>query len=170
MGLFAAYVRRIRADRVIDSVRAGFLKGTLNRQLRFGIRHISQELPMSLDPLRPEPAYQMGRLFAALERNQSDSLGRDLNASIKDRYFGAASATPAAVFPRLIRLTQHHLSALEGGRRVNAEKRMQEIMARLDSFPPHLTLAEQGLFAIGYYHQVQAFFTPRETEAIADPA
>ena len=117
---------------------------------------------MSLDPNRPEPAYQMGRLFAALERNQQDALGDKLNATIKDRYFGAASATPGSVFPRLIRLSQHHLANLEGGRRVVAEKRMQEIVSKLEGFPAHLALADQGLFAIGYYHQVQDFFTRKE--------
>lgn len=168
IGLYGAYIRRIRADRSIDSIRAGFLKATLNRQFRFGFSNLSQELPMSLDPGRPEPAYQMGRLFAALERNQSDALGRDVNATINDRYFGAASSTPASVFPRLIRLTQHHLSALEGGKRVNADKRMQEIMSHLAVFPPHLSLADQGLFAIGYYHQVQDFFTRKEPAAADD--
>ena len=87
-----------------------------------------------------------------------------LNATIKDRYFGAASATPASVFPRLIRLSQHHLGKLEGGKKVVADKRMQEIMGRLESFPSHLGLADQGLFAIGYYHQRQDFFTKKPKE------
>jgi CRISPR-associated protein Csd1 len=65
------------------------------------------------------------------------------------------------VFPRLIRLSQHHVGKLEGGRKVVAEKRMQEIVGHIDSFPSHLGLADQGLFAIGYYHQRQDFFTKK---------
>lgn len=109
-----------------------------------------------LDKERSEPAYQLGRLFASLEQAQEDALGR-LNANIKDRYFGAASATPLTVFPRLIRLSQHHLGKLDIGKKVGTEKRIQEIMGRIESFPTHLGLADQGLFAIGYYHQRQDF-------------
>lgn len=165
---FAAVIRRIRADRQVNSIRAGIIKAALNRKFRSTSSNLEQEIPVSLDPNRPEPAYQMGRLFAALERNQHDALGDKLNATIKDRYFGAASATPGSVFPRLIRLSQHHLANLEGGRRVMAEKRMQEIMSRLSDFPAHLALADQGLFAIGYYHQVQDFYTKKDSKEQAN--
>lgn len=113
---------------------------------------------MSLNPDHPKPAYQLGRLFAALERNQESALP-GINATVKDRFFGAASATPGAVFPRLIRMGQHHIAKLEGGYKVNAEKRVQAIMARIDAFPAHLDLVGQGLFSLGYYHQRQDFFT-----------
>jgi CRISPR-associated protein Csd1 len=114
-----------------------------------------------LDIQRPECAYQLGRLFASLERAQEDALP-GLNATVKDRYFGAASSTPASVFPRLIRMNQHHIGKLEGGKKVVAEKRIQEIMGRIDAFPSHLGLVDQGLFAIGYYHQRQDFFTKKD--------
>jgi CRISPR-associated protein Csd1 len=166
--LFAAIIRRIRADREVNSVRAGIIKATLNRKIRSSSIFINEEISVSLNPERPEPSYQLGRLFAALERNQRDALGDKLNATIKDRYFGSASATPASVFPRLIRLSQHHLAGLDGGKRVYAEKRMQEIMSRLNQFPNHLTLADQGLFAIGYYHQVQDFFTRKDAKVSQD--
>ena len=112
---------------------------------------------MALDPDRPEPAYQTGRLFAVLEKTQEDALS--VNKTIKDRYFGAASATPASVFPRLIRLNQHHLGKLEKPSRIYHERLIQDIAANIDSFQTHLTLHEQGLFAIGYYHQRKALFT-----------
>ncbi|MCO8124948.1 type I-C CRISPR-associated protein Cas8c/Csd1 [Stieleria sp. TO1_6] len=152
--LLAAIIRRIRADREINHVRAATIKAVLSRNYQL-------EISVMLDPERPEPAYQMGRLFAALERAQEDALGPGLNATIKDRYFGAASSTPASVFPRLIRMSQHHVSKLEGGRKVVADKRLQEIMGRIDRFPGHLGLLDQGLFAIGYYHQRQDFFTKK---------
>lgn len=118
---------------------------------------------MSLDTERPDPAYRLGRLFAALEKAQEDALG-SVNASIRDRFYSSASATPAAVFPRLLRTYQHHLGKLEGGLKVVREKLVQEILDPMKNFPPQLGLADQGLFALGYYHQRQAFFTKKPTE------
>lgn len=154
-----ALIRRNRAERDIRHPRAAAIKAVL-------IRNYQQEITMSLNRDHPKPAYQLGRLFAALERNQESALP-GINATVKDRYFGAASATPGAVFPRLIRMGQHHIAKLEGGLKVHAEKQLQEIMGRidpLDSFPGHLDLVAQGLFALGYYHQRQDFFTRRDTE------
>lgn len=165
MALFAAVIRRMRADCEINSIRAGLLKATLNRNSRSSSSPLQKEILMSLEADRPETAYQLGRLFASLERNQRDALGERLNSTIKDRYYGSASSTPGIIFPRLIRLSQHHLANLEGGHRIHAEKRMQEIMARITEFPRHLSLPDQGLFAIGYYHQVQDFFTKKDTSS-----
>jgi len=113
-----------------------------------------------LDVERSEPAYHMGRLFAALEKLQEDAL-KGINATIKDRYFSAASMTPASVFPRLIRLSQHHLAKLDTGPKIHRERNIQEICGKLSEFPSHLNLRDQGLFAIGYYHQRQNFFTKK---------
>ncbi len=124
---------------------------------------------MSLDPNRPETAYHLGRLFAALEKATGGRLSNPvskkvtINDTIKDRYFGAASATPRSVFPRLIRLSQHHVGKLDKrGHRVVHEKRIQEIVGKFDDFPAHLNLENQGLFAIGYYHQRKAMFTKKD--------
>lgn len=157
--LYSAVVRRIRADRQIDYLRSCVLKGYLNRNLHM-------EVSMSLDTERPEPAYRLGRLFAALEKTQKDALGEGLGKTIRDTYYGAASATPRTVFPRLLRVYQHHLGKLEGGRRVNRERLVQEILAPLDVLPAHLGLAEQGLFALGYYHQTMAFYSRRSEGAV----
>ncbi len=158
--LLAAIVRRIRADREIGHLRAATIKAILNHNFQKGIS-------IMLDTERTESSYHLGRLFASLERAQEDALP-GLNATIKDRYFGAASSTPASVFPRLIRLNQHHLGKLSVGRKVVTDKRMQEIMGRIDAFPSHLGLSDQGLFAIGYYHQRQDFFT-KKTKDGASP-
>ncbi len=155
--LLSAIVRRIRAERKIKHVRAATIKAVLNR-------NFDLEIPVMLDTEREETAYQLGRLFAALERTQDDALP-GLNATIKDRYFGSASAAPASVFPRLIRMSQHHVGKLYGGKKVVAEKRLKEIMGRFNNFPFHLGLADQGLFALGYYHQRQDFFTKKPTDA-----
>ena len=160
----ACVVEKGNEGKIIDNIpytRAAAIKAVL-------IRNYQQEITMSLNRDHPKPAYQLGRLFAALERNQEGAL-RGINATVKDRFFGAASATPGAVFPRLIRMGQHHIAKLEGGLKVHAEKQVQEIMGRIESFPGHLDLVAQGLFALGYYHQRQDFFTKKDKEQ-AQPA
>ena len=114
---------------------------------------------MALDTQNKKPAYLLGRLFAVLEKTQKDALG-DIDATIKDRFFGVASATPKTVFPQLLRTSQHHIAKAEyGGWN---EKIMGEIVADLDDFPAHLSLDEQGIFIIGYYHQRQELYKARK--------
>jgi CRISPR-associated protein Csd1 len=79
-------------------------------------------------------------------------------------FFASASATPGVVFPRLLRTYQHHLAKLEGGRKVNREKLVQEILDPVDKIPAQLGLPDQGLFAIGYYHQMNAFYAGKDPE------
>ncbi len=161
LAFYLAVLRRIRADRVINRVRAAGLKAFLNRNHR-------KEVSVALDTNRREPAYHLGRLFAALEKLQEDALP-GLNDTIKDRYFGAASATPRSVFPRLLRLKQHHVGKLDNrGHRINHEKRIQDIVDRFDDFPAQMDLHEQGLFAIGYYHQRKDFFTKKDDNSNAE--
>ena len=171
--LFQCLMRRIKADSDIPTIRAAAIKASLNRSFRLNPSSsvLSRSLEMSLNKDRPEIAYQLGRLFAILEKTQEDSSGGSLNATIKDRFFSAASATPAMVFPRLIRLNQHHVGKLSSKAfQVSAEKRTQEVFDRIDSFPSHLNMKEQGLFAIGYYHQRQDFFTKKEKNPVATDA
>ncbi len=103
--------------------------------------------------------YRLGRLFATLEKLQEEALP-GTNATIRDRFFGAASATPITVFPRLIRGAQPHLAKVK--RAVFFEKLIQEVLGPVTGFPSHLTLEEQGLFALGYYHQRQEFFVKKD--------
>lgn len=154
--LYSAVIRRIHADRTVNYARASIIKGYL-------VRNRKQEISMSLDVNREDAAYRLGRLFAVLEKTQNDALG-NISSTIRDRYYSSASATPRSVFPRLLRTYQHHLSKLEGGRKVNREKLVQEIIGALEEFPAHLNLADQGLFAIGYYHQNKDLFTKKNKE------
>ncbi|SEI97507.1 type I-C CRISPR-associated protein Cas8c/Csd1 [Nitrosomonas eutropha] len=158
--LLAAAVRRIRAEREITCPRASLIKACLNRQAH---RSSSQEkeITVSLDNSNTNPGYRTGRLFAALEKIQEES-SPGLNATIRDRFYGAASSTPVTVFANLMKLKNHHLAKLEEGRKRFFEKLIGEIMASISDFPAHLNLADQGRFAIGYYHQRQAFFTKSE--------
>jgi CRISPR-associated protein Csd1 len=157
--MYDAVLRRIRADRTIDYLRVCVLKGYL-------VRNRGKEIPMSLDLTNPDPAYRLGRLFAALEKTQADALP-GINATIRDRFYSAASATPGVVFPRLLRTYQHHLSQLKKGFRINREKLVQEIVGPLSTFPARLGLPDQGQFAIGYYHQTQDFYTAKEQDSDA---
>ncbi len=122
---------------------------------------------MELDSQQPSIGYQLGRLFAVLEKIQEEA-NPGLNATIRERYYGAACATPVTVFANLLRLKNHHLAKMENkGRVVNLERLLGEIISNITSFPAHLNLHEQGHFAIGYYHQRQAFFTKKEKTEIA---
>jgi len=111
-------------------------------------------VPAGLDRNNPDQAYQLGRLFAVLQAAQYAALGR-VNATIADRYYSAASATPALVFGTLMRGARKHISdATKRGRGLWIERRLQEILSHLSStLPRTLRLEEQGRFAIGYYHE-----------------
>ncbi len=163
--LLANTVMRIRADGQVTGLRAALCKGVLTRERRLGIHTSEEEIPVSLDQQSTQPGYLLGRLFATLEYVQKSALGGQVNATIRDRYYGAASATPAAIFPLLLRNTQNHLGKLRKerpGQAVNLEKAIGDIVAGLpDQFPRSLRIEDQGRFAIGYYHQAQAHYTKR---------
>lgn len=158
--LLEGAIRRTHAEREVRYVRAATIKACLNRLVRSS-RLDTKELTMALDPENPDPAYRLGRLFAVLERAQ-ESASPGLNATIRDRYYGAASTTPLAVFPRLLALKNHHVAKLEHpGQRIRIERMVGEIIDGIPAIPAHLTLAGQGAFAVGYYHQRQSYFAPK---------
>jgi CRISPR-associated protein Csd1 len=151
-----AAVNRCRAEREVNYHRAAAIKACLNRSIR---RHPQEkEFQPMLDLDNTSAAYRLGRLFAVLEKIQEEA-SPGLNATIRDRYYGAASSTPVAVFTTLLRLKNAHLKKLSQGRSVSFEKLLGEVLSAVTDFPAHLTLANQGRFALGYYHQRQAFFT-----------
>ena len=160
--LLANAVMRMRADGTISANRVAICKGVMVREKRLLNRNSVEDIPVSLDRNSAEPGYLLGRLFAVLEDAQKAALGDSVNATIRDRYYGAASATPASIFPVLLRNSNNHLSKVRKssmGRAVNIEKLIQEIMDRMpDHFPKSLNIEGQGRFAIGYYHQSKARF------------
>lgn len=161
--LLQACLRRIHSDAEnrVKPVRAALIKACLNRYYRFHPNQNHKEVNMELDINQPSIGYQLGRLFAALEKIQEEA-NPGINATIKERFYGAACATPVTVFTNLLRLKNHHLAKLENkGRIIYFERLLGEIMGNLMDFPAHLDLHEQGRFAIGYYHQRQAFFTAK---------
>ena len=156
--LLAAAVRRIRAEHQVTYARAALLKACLNRAARYSTVNMEEELTMSLDETNRNAGYRLGRLFAVLEKIQEEA-NPGINATIRDRFYGAASSTPVTVFSTLLKLKNHHLSKLDNrGRAVNLERRIGEIIEGLGDFPAQLRIEDQGRFAIGYYHQRQDFF------------
>lgn len=158
--LLTTMINRLRADGVVSHPRVAAIKACLVRHSRLPGK--PKEISVALDTTRTEPPYVTGRLFALLEKIQSDSADGTLNSTIKDRYFSAASATPAVVFPRLIRLSQHHLARMQPGQKVYYEKQLGEVVGKLDSFARHFNLEDQGLFTVGYFHQRQDLFTSKK--------
>ena len=113
-----------------------------------------------LDLSNTNPAYRLGRLFAVLEKIQEEA-SPGLNATIRDRYYGAASSTPVAVFTTLLRLKNAHLKKLSPGRTATFEKLLGEVLGPVTDFPKHLPLPDQGRFALCYYHQRHDFFNKK---------
>lgn len=157
--LLSVLIGRIRADQTINYLRAAMIKACLNRKHR--VHHLTEEVTMSLNRESTSIAYRLGRLFAVLEKAQKDAIP-SANTTIRDRFYGSASATPNVVFPQLLRLAQHHLQKAEYGGR--ADRMIEEIICGIERFPAYLSLDDQGIFAIGYYHQRQAFYTKSENQ------
>ena len=153
--LLARVVERCQAERKVPRERAAVLRAYL-------IRNFRSEVKVGLDKDNMRPGYRLGRLMAVLERVQG-SAQNNPNKTIVDRYYGAASTRPATVFPRLLTLAQHHVAKLKGGLEVFYQKQLAEVMDGIESFPPILSLEEQGLFALGYYHQRQEFYKRAES-------
>ena len=168
--LLAQLIQRIRSDGDINGIRVAMIKAIIQRDFRKGL--IQEEVPVSLDLSSTHTAYRLGRLFAVIERIQEAALGRDLNSTVTDKYYGTASTVPFSVFPRLLGGSQNHLTKLrkdKPGYAVNLKKDLAEIIAGIEnSFPRHLSVEEQGRFAIGYYHQKQSYFeSSKKTDAVA---
>ena len=179
-GLYSAVLTRIRADQDQDDPqkhvskigyeRAAILKAYLLRKYRNQPDHPIQEvLQMALNEGSKHPAYLLGRLFAVLEKAQQEAIP-GLNTTIKDRYFTTACASPASVFPVLLRLAQHHISKAQYG--YVSDRRIQDILNLLDvednPIPTRLNLDGQGVFVLGYYHQRAAFYRKHDVGDAAE--
>jgi len=168
--LLGAAVRRIKAEqakrdpntnKLVPNVtypRVALIKACINRSMRKLKSNNTEDIKVSLDTENINEGYLLGRLFAVLEQTQKEAVGRDINSTIRDRYYGAASSTPVTVFSTLLKLSKHHLSKIENkGRSYNLEKLMGSILDGIpaNGFSPNLSIKDQGRFAIGYYHQKQ---------------
>ena len=151
---------RIRAERKITWGRAAILKAYYLQNPHPDVP--KEVLTVSLYPESKNPYYTLGRLFSVLEAVQS-AANPGINATIKDRYFNSASATPSIVFPTLLNLSEKHRKKLTAGQRIYYEKQIMELLAVLgESFPARLSLPQQGTFQLGYYHQTQERYQKKE--------
>lgn len=151
---------RIRADREMNRTRAAILKAYY---LKNSNPFVPEEvLTVSLNQDSNHEAYVLGRLFSVLEAIQSDA-NPGINATIRDKYFSSASATPGVVFPTLVNLAQKHLRKLDEGKKIFYDKQLTELMSKLgETYPNRMNLPQQGAFQLGYYHQTQYRFTKKE--------
>jgi CRISPR-associated protein Csd1 len=146
-------VRRNRAEQTVTRARAILLRMVMESGK--STEDLKERTMSGLDESRTDPAYVCGRMLAIFDRIQWTALG-DVNASLIDKYFGSASSNPGLTFPILFRGAQFHLNKLardKPGARVNLQRELEETGALIDDFPARLSLLEQGLFALGFYHQ-----------------
>lgn len=152
---------RIRADRRVTYGRAAAMKAYLTERPEGIDREV---LTVSLNEESTYEPYVLGRLFSVLEGLQN-AANPGINATIRDRYFNSACATPAVAFPILLKLAQNHLKKLSGGMRVYYDKQLAELTSKIDmAFPDRLSLKEQGTFQLGYYHQTQKRYEKKEND------
>lgn len=177
-GLLSAVMGRIRAEQEITYARAALIKACLVRNARLHPSHQqTPEVTVSLDEQSTNVPYRLGRLFAVLEKVQEEGHSpAKLNSTIMDKYFGSALATPRSVFPILMKLKVHHLRKFTPQMKGLAVARERTIAAIMDGiniadggFPAHLSLEEQGLFALGYYHQRKDLWTSKKNVAAVSP-
>jgi CRISPR-associated protein Csd1 len=170
MTLLSTLIMRLRNDHDVNALRVAMLKSVL-------VRNFETEVPVALDPAFTDQGYLLGRLFALYEQVQTAALGRNVNATIKDKYYGAASAQPRKVFHLLESGSANHLSKIgkqKPGLKVNMEKQIGVIMDLMepgkDPFPASLPDKSQALFGLGYYHQRNEFFRKPEKTMQEDAA
>ena len=144
-------VRRCQTERRVTRPRAALIKLTLLSQ----ISNHTEDHMVELNTDNTEPGYLCGRLFNVLERAQRTAIP-GISATVTDRYYGNASTAPQSVFPLLLKGARAHLSKLNRdnrGAQHSIESEVEEILSNLENFPKTLNLEQQGLFALGYYHQ-----------------
>jgi len=166
-------LKRIRIDSFdgenkyhVTPQRAALIRLIINRNYKGGTM-----IKEKIDLKNKSIAYLCGRLFALMEGIQRAALGKDINAGIRERFFSAASLTPATTFGRLSKMSQQHLTKLKGekpGLAVVLDRELQALIAHVDQFPGILSLEEQGQFAIGYYHQKEYVRTKKEIKDVVE--
>ena len=158
--LLNGVVLRIRAERTVTRGKATILKAYyLNNSKDEQLKEV---LTVELNETTNYLPYVLGRLFSVLENVQLQVNPR-INTTITDRYFNSASATPAVVFPTLINLAQKHLAKMNKGQDIYFQKQISELCSRItQTLPARMSLSEQSAFQLGYYHETQNRYKPKE--------
>lgn len=176
-GLLDSVMIRIHAEKEINYYKASIIKACLLRKDNIREEH-GEVLTLTLNETSKDKAYVLGRLFAVLEKAQEEA-NPGINTTIKDRYFNSASATPSLVFPTLLKLSMNHIKKAKFG--YTSDNRIRDIMALIQMpddnhnaegsgvssigespFPKTLSLEDQGVFILGYYHQKNALYRKQE--------
>ena len=151
---------RIRAERAVTRGRAAIIKAYYLKNSRD--ENLKEVMTMQLNDKTNYLPYLLGRLFSVLEAVQA-AANPGINATIRDRYFNAASATPATVFPLLLNLAQKHLAKLDKGQEVYYDKQITAICGMIgETLPARMNLPEQSAFQLGYYHETHKRYTKKE--------
>lgn len=150
--LLLSALQRCRAEQGITRPRAALIGLYL-------ARHRGKEgIEMGLNRELMDSGYRLGRLLAVLERLQGAAIRP--STTLAERYYGAASTRPGTVFPSLLKLAQHHAAKAQAGGFFQGQ--LAEVLDGVEAFPPTLGVDEQGMFALGYYHQRQEYFRRKE--------
>ncbi len=157
--MYNAILNRVKVERSINYARAGFIKAYLVRIARTRKQDEEDVITVSLNEESTNVPYRLGRLFAVLEKSQSDT-NRELKSTITSKYFSSAATTPAVVFPVLLKLAQHHIAKSDWGFKSNQQ--IEEVLGGIHEFPAYMNLEEQGMFMLGYYHQRKAFYKKKD--------
>lgn len=152
--LLSTVLMRLRADGAVNAHRVAILKSVLIRNFNW------KEAPVALDPDSRDTGYVLGRLFAIYENIQRAALGKNVNATIRDKFYGSASAAPARVYGSLAANAFNHLAKIRKENKGLAgyfEAELQRIAGLMeitqDPFPASLPPTAQARFALGYFHQ-----------------
>ena len=160
--LLEAVMLRIRAESSVTRGHAAIIKAYYLKNPHSDCP--KEVLTVSLNEASNNPAYILGRLFSVYEAVQQ-SANPGINTTIKDKYFNSAAAMPASIFPVLNNLYQKHLRKLAPGLRISYDKQVMELKGALgENYPARMTLAQQGAFDLGYYHQTQRRYTKKEDQ------
>lgn len=160
--MYSAILNRVKVEHSINPARAGFIKACLIRLARARKKNEEKMITVSLNEESTSVPYRLGRLFAVLEKAQSDT-NKELKSTITSKYFSSASTTPAVVFPVLLKLAQHHIAKSEWG--FKSDQWIEDVLEGVDKFPAYLNQEEQGMFMLGYYHQKKALYRKKESTA-----
>lgn len=158
--LLEAVTLRIRAERNVTPAKAAIIKAYYLKNQNPKVP--KEVLTVSLNESSTNVPYTLGRLFAVYEAAQ-ERANPGISATIRDKYFNAAAATPAHIFPVLNSLYHHHLRKMDTKSKDWFEKQVGALEGVLgENFPIRLILPEQGAFQLGYYHQKQKRFEKKE--------
>lgn len=169
ISVYNAILLRIRAEVkdefAVNHTRVSFIKGYLKRYYRLkNMKEKEEEVTVSLNVNSSNVAYNLGRVFAVIEKLQYDA---NDSSNVREKYLSSASSTPGSIFPILLNLSQYHISKLnkENNNTFNYyDKLVGQILLNIDEFPSIFSIEEQGMFILGYYHQREDIYTSKQNK------